>query len=148
MFLRGCFVPALLAGLFRWGFGGGGSPMDESVRRASSDQAAAGSDDHIVGAEGLVKWFDPRKGFGFIVGPAGQDIFAHYSVIQGDGFRALRDGSTVEYDAERGDKGWKATRIVRTEQVEVTDVARRHHAPQDGQKQPAPPTGYTRSPRR
>ncbi|MFO0833073.1 MAG: cold shock domain-containing protein [Phycisphaerales bacterium] len=103
------------------------------------------TDDRVVGAEGVVKWFDPRKGFGFIVGPAGADVFAHFSVIAGDGFRALRDGSTVEYDAHRGTDGrWKATRIVRTEQVEVTDNARRHRTP-EGQQ---PPSGYTRSPRR
>ena len=56
--------------------------------------------------EGEVKWFDPRKGFGFIVGPEGQDIFVHYTVIEGDGFRALKDGSRVNYDAERSEKGW------------------------------------------
>jgi len=82
--------------------------------------------------EGTVKWFDPRKGFGFIVGPEGQDIFTHYSVIQGDGFRVLKDGSAVQYDAERTDKGWKATRVVRVEDVEVSVVRR----------------GYTRTPRR
>ena len=87
----------------------------------------------IQGAEGTVKWFDPRKGFGFIVGPEGQDIFAHFSVIQGDGFRVLKDGSAVIYDAEQGDKGWRATRVVRQESVEVTVVPRR---------------GYVRSPRR
>jgi CspA family cold shock protein len=87
----------------------------------------------IQGAEGTVKWFDPRKGFGFIVGPDGQDIFAHFSVIQGDGFRVLKDGSSVVYDAEQGEKGWKATRVVRQESVEVTVVQRR---------------GYVRSPRR
>lgn len=87
----------------------------------------------LEGVEGIVKWFDPRKGFGFIVGPEGQDIFAHFSVIQGEGFRALKDGATVVYDAERGDKGWKATRVVRQETVEVT-VLPRH--------------GYVRSPRR
>ncbi len=91
--------------------------------------------DRITATEGVVKWFDPRKGFGFIIGPQGQDIFAHFSVIQGDGFRVLKDGSHVEYDAEKSDKGWKATRIVRTEQVEVTDAARKQQ-------------GYTRSPRR
>ncbi len=83
--------------------------------------------------EGLVKWFDPRKGFGFIVGPEGQDIFAHYSRIQGDGFRVLKDGSTVVYDAERGEKGWHATRIVRKDEVEV---------------KVRPRSGYARSPRR
>lgn len=87
----------------------------------------------IVGAEGLVKWFDPRKGFGFLVGPEGQDIFVHFSVIQGDGFRVLKDNSKVNYDAVKSDKGWKATRVVRVEPLEVTI---------------APKKGYSRSPRR
>jgi CspA family cold shock protein len=98
--------------------------------RAMSDQTPH----RIQGAEGTVKWFDPRKGFGFIVGPEGQDIFAHFSVIQGDGFRVLKDGSSVIYDAEHSEKGWRATRVVRQESaVEVTVVPRR---------------GYVRSPRR
>ena len=54
---------------------------------------------NISGIEGVVKWFDPKKGFGFIVGPEGQDIFAHFSCIEGQGYRVLRDGSRVEYDA-------------------------------------------------
>jgi CspA family cold shock protein len=70
----------------------------------------------IRDAEGVVKWFDPRKGFGFVIGPEGQDIFVHFSVIEGDGFRVLKDGSTVRYDAARSDKGWKATRVVRGEE--------------------------------
>jgi CspA family cold shock protein len=83
--------------------------------------------------DGTVKWFDPRKGFGFIVGPQGQDIFVHYTVIHGDGFRVLKDGSSVRYDANKTDKGWKATKVTRNEEVEVTVPPRR---------------GYTRSPRR
>jgi cold shock protein len=67
--------------------------------------------EQVVGAEGVVKWFDSRKGFGFIVGPQGQDIFTHFSVIEGDGFRVLRDGSKVHYDAVKGPKGWRATRV-------------------------------------
>lgn len=89
--------------------------------------------DQILGAQGTVKWFDPRKGFGFIIGPDNQDIFVHFSVIQGEGFRVLKDGSTVNYDAQKGEKGWKATRVARAETVEVTVVPKR---------------GYTRSPRR
>ena len=81
---------------------------------------------------GLVKWFDPKKGFGFIVGPEGQDIFVHYSKIQGDGFRVLKDGSSVVYDAELTDKGWHASRVTRTESVEVM----------------VPKRTYSRSPRR
>ena len=62
--------------------------------------------------EGVVKWFDPRKGYGFIVGPEGQDVFVHFTSIQGEGFRVLKDGSEVTYDAVRGDKGWHAMRVV------------------------------------
>lgn len=72
-------------------------------------------DSRLVNVEGQVKWFDPKKGFGFIVGPQGQDIFVHYTKIEGDGFRVLRDGTKVLYDAERGDKGWNASRVIRTE---------------------------------
>lgn len=85
----------------------------------------------LQGVSGVVKWFDPRKGYGFIVGPDGQDIFAHYTVIEGDGFRALRDGSKVTYDAVCTDKGWKATRIVRDAQEEEPAeiiVKRRSHS--------------------
>ncbi len=73
----------------------------------------------LVGVEGEVKWFDSRKGFGFLVGPEGQDIFVHYSVIDGSGYRSLRDGTTVEYDAEQTDKGWKASRVVCHTSVET-----------------------------
>ncbi len=73
----------------------------------------------IEGLEGVVKWFDPRKGFGFIVGPEGQDIFVHFSVIQGGGFRVLKDGSSVVYDAAKSEKGWKATRVMRQAVIEV-----------------------------
>lgn len=90
-----------------------------------TDQSAQ----RLEGVEGLVKWFDPRKGFGFIVGPQGQDIFAHFSVIVGEGFRALKDGSSVVYDATETEKGWKATRIVRgQEAVEINVVPRRNYA--------------------
>lgn len=66
----------------------------------------------IVGAEGLVKWFDARKGFGFIVGPDGQDIFIHFSCIKEmEGFRTLRDGERVRYSASKGEKGWAATDV-------------------------------------
>jgi len=69
------------------------------------------SGEKLVGVEGDVKWFDSKKGFGFIVGPEGQDVFIHYTQISGDGFRALSDGQRVEYDATKGDRGWNATRV-------------------------------------
>ncbi|HEX4125367.1 MAG TPA: cold shock domain-containing protein [Tepidisphaeraceae bacterium] len=60
---------------------------------------------------GPVKWFDSKKGFGFIVGPSGQDVFVHFSSIDGDGFRALRDGETVEYELTAGAKGFAASHV-------------------------------------
>ena len=66
----------------------------------------------IDSIEGEVKWFDARKGFGFIIGPSEQDIFVHFSVIdQESGFRTLKDGERVIYSASRGDKGWSASHV-------------------------------------
>ena len=62
---------------------------------------------------GTVKWFDTKKGFGFIIGPEGQDVFVHFSSIEGDGFRSLKDGETVDYDIAQGAKGYSATRVKR-----------------------------------
>ena len=65
----------------------------------------------LEAVEGEVKWFDPRKGYGFIIGPEGQDIFVHFTVIEQDeGFRTLRDGERITYDATEGEKGWSATK--------------------------------------
>ncbi|MCK4872301.1 MAG: cold shock domain-containing protein [Phycisphaerales bacterium] len=80
----------------------------------------------IFDREGVVKWFDAKKGFGFIRGPDEQDVFAHYSKIEGDGYRVLDDGATVIYDAVLGEKGWNATRIVR--KAEITVPASEPHA--------------------
>ena len=62
---------------------------------------------------GKVKWFDPKKGYGFIIGEEGQDVFVHYSSIGGDGFRALKDGETVDYEMVQGDKGFQARNVNR-----------------------------------
>jgi CspA family cold shock protein len=61
---------------------------------------------------GTVKWFNDSKGFGFIT-PAdgGEDLFAHFKEIQGQGFKSLSEGQRVEYVAARGQKGMQATRI-------------------------------------
>lgn len=65
---------------------------------------------------GQVKWFDPKKGFGFIIGPDGRDVFVHYSQIAGDGFKSLRDGEEVDYTLIEGEKGYQAREVVRTAQ--------------------------------
>lgn len=63
-------------------------------------------------SEGTVKWFNNKKGFGFIVGlDSAEDVFVHYSAIQGDGFRTLLKGAVVEYEVERGPKGLHAASV-------------------------------------
>jgi CspA family cold shock protein len=53
---------------------------------------------------GVIKWFDNRKGFGFIASERGEDIFVHYKNISGEGFRSLNDGDTVSYELVQGPK--------------------------------------------
>ena len=61
---------------------------------------------------GTVKWFNDRKGFGFITpDEGGDDLFVHHSNITGEGFRTLRDGDKVEYEAAEGKKGMEATNV-------------------------------------
>ena len=62
---------------------------------------------------GTVKWFDVKKGFGFILSPEGKDVFVHFSSIEGDGFRSLKDGEQVEYELHKGPKGLHATQVHR-----------------------------------
>lgn len=60
---------------------------------------------------GAVKWFNATKGFGFITRAGGDDIFVHYSSIEGDGYRALKEGQKVEYAVGEGDKGLQAKAV-------------------------------------
>ena len=62
---------------------------------------------------GRVKWFDSKKGYGFIVGPQGQDVFVHYSQIAGEGFKSLEDGEAVSYHIDEGAKGFLARGVSR-----------------------------------
>ncbi len=61
--------------------------------------------------DGAVKWFDTKKGYGFIIGPDGKDVFVHYSSIEGDGFRSLREGEQVSYELVQTSKGLAAAHV-------------------------------------
>lgn len=64
-------------------------------------------------AKGVVKWFNDSKGFGFIEQENGQDVFVHFSSIQGDGFKTLAEGQAVSFDVVQGAKGPQAANVVK-----------------------------------
>jgi len=61
---------------------------------------------------GTVKWFNGGKGYGFIAREGGEDVFVHFSAIQGDGYRNLEEGQQVEFTIEKGPKGLQASNVV------------------------------------
>jgi len=63
--------------------------------------------------QGKVKWFDNKKGWGFIVRASGDDVFVHHSAIQSEGFKSLSEGETVEFTVTKGPKGWSAEDVVK-----------------------------------
>ena len=62
---------------------------------------------------GTVKWFDNAKGFGFISRENGNDVFVHHSVIQGDGYKSLDEGQSVEFEVTQGPKGEQASNVTK-----------------------------------
>ena len=64
-------------------------------------------------AEGKVKWFNERKGFGFIANEGGPDVFVHFSDIEADGYRKLQEGDLVQYEIVQGEKGPKAAKVIK-----------------------------------
>ena len=62
---------------------------------------------------GTVKWFNSEKGFGFITVEGGNDVFAHFSAIQGEGFKTLEEGQQVTFEIVEGDRGPQAANIVK-----------------------------------
>lgn len=61
--------------------------------------------------EGTVKWFDERKGYGFITGEDGNDVFVHFSAIQETGFKTLNEGQRVKYEVTEGPRGQQAANV-------------------------------------
>lgn len=67
-------------------------------------------------AQGIIKWFDNKKGFGFIAPEAGgQDIFVHFSAIEGDGFKTLQEGDKVEFEVAQSGKGLRAEKVTKVQ---------------------------------
>ena len=64
-------------------------------------------------AKGVVKWFNDKKGFGFIEQESGEDVFVHYSAIQGDGFKSLAEGDVVTFEVQKGPKGLQAANVAK-----------------------------------
>ena len=64
-------------------------------------------------ANGVVKWFNDRKGFGFIEQENGEDVFVHFSSIQGDGFKSLAEGQPVSFEVVKGNKGLQAANVTK-----------------------------------
>jgi CspA family cold shock protein len=61
--------------------------------------------------QGTVKWFNAAKGFGFIQRQSGEDVFVHFSAIQGDGYKSLNEGQAVEFEVTKGPKGLQAANV-------------------------------------
>ena len=63
--------------------------------------------------KGTVKWFNNQKGYGFITGEDGKDVFVHYSAIQSDGYKTLDEGASVQFDVTESDRGPQASNVVK-----------------------------------
>jgi len=61
--------------------------------------------------QGTVKWFNDAKGYGFISRENGEDVFVHFSAIQANGFRSLKEGQPVQFNVVKGPKGWQAENV-------------------------------------
>jgi CspA family cold shock protein len=70
--------------------------------------------------EGQVKWFDDRKGYGFIEWSKGEDVFVHYSSIRGEGFRTLEEGEKVRFRVEESERGLQALEVTRLSEIPST----------------------------
>jgi CspA family cold shock protein len=81
------------------------SKTAEKIRRVKED---------FILAKGFVKWFDAKKGYGFIEQPGGSDLFVHYSGIVGEGFKSLRSGEEVEFEIAESPKGPQAAHVVKS----------------------------------
>lgn len=81
-------------------------------------------------AEGTVKWFNPKKGYGFIATDDGRDVFVHYANISGQGFKTLREGDTVSFDIVDGEKGPRAENVVQKSAISKSPTEKKDNSEQ------------------
>ncbi len=84
----------------------------EAARAQQSRKDADNIGNSATRVRGTVKWFNKAKGYGFIETPGRADVFVHFTAIQMDGYRELKDGQTVEFDLVEGHKGLQASAVV------------------------------------
>lgn len=73
-------------------------------------------------SRGIIKWFNNEKGYGFINGSVGEDIFVHYTAIKQEGYRTLSEGQTVEFDLIKTEKGLQATNVKTVNEDSLTAI--------------------------
>ena len=81
--------------------------------------------------DGTVKWFNPRKGYGFIATTDGRDIFVHYSSISSDGYKTLAEGDPVTFDVVEGDKGLRAENVIALGASEIKEEPQGEEGPEN-----------------
>ena len=93
-----------------WGIDGGTFSPRQLYPQRKTDQEG---ERPVSRTTGKVKWFNNTKGYGFIGQDGGADVFVHYSAIEGDGYKTLHEGDSVEFEVTQGQKGPQAEKVVK-----------------------------------
>jgi cold shock protein len=84
---------------------------DTQAFHPATDQHLENRSARVAREQGVVKWFNAAKGYGFIQRQTGEDVFVHYSAIQMDGYKNLTEGQSVEFEVRQGPKGFQADKV-------------------------------------
>lgn len=113
------------------------SDMGMGMQSEGSAADSASAESATERSRGKVKWFNDAKGFGFIEHTTGKDVFVHFSSIEADGFKTLKDGDEVEYEMKEGPKGFHAVRVSKVRGASSETQSRtedqRSSAPSEGE---------------